>query len=385
MTRPVYLDYNATAPLKPAVIDAMAAALREQGNPSSVHRFGRLARRAVESAREDVAALVGAEDTAKVVFTSGGTEANNLALTAAGAGRRVLASAVEHESVLKARPDVELLPVDWRGELDLTALQHALARDAAPKLVCVMLANNETGITQPVVLAAHLAHARGALVHCDAVQAAGKMKINMARLGVDSLALSAHKLGGPQGVGALVVSGSVQLLPTLKGGGQERGWRAGTENVAGVRGFGVAAKLAADEFPAMQALAGLRDEMEARLLRVAPEAVILSPGPGRLPNTSCIALPGLLAETQVMALDLAGVAVSAGSACSSGKVSRSHVLAAMKAEPELADCAIRISLGWRTTAEDIDDLIDAWTPLVARARANSARTADRAADPAPAA
>jgi len=376
MTRPVYLDYNATAPLKPAVIETMTAALKEVGNPSSMHRFGRLARRAVETAREDVAALVGALPR-QVVFTSGGTEANNLAMRAAGAGRRLLVSAVEHDSVLKAARDAELLPVDARGEVDLAALQAMLERDERPALVAVMLANNETGATQPVALVAHLAHSHGALVHCDAVQAAGKMAIDFARLGVDTLALSAHKLGGPQGVGALVVADTVEINPLLKGGGQERGWRAGTENVVGIRGFGAAVRLAAEDFPQMQALASLRDDMEARLLRAAPDAVVMAPGAGRLPNTSCIASPRVSAETQVMALDLAGVAVSAGSACSSGKIRPSHVLRAMGVAPELAANAIRISLGWRTQAGDIDHLVEAWAALHARAGVSPTGTAGR--------
>jgi cysteine desulfurase len=383
MTRPVYFDYNATAPLKPAVIEAMTAALRECGNASSVHRFGRLARRAIEAAREDVAALVGAT-APQVVFTSGGTEANNLALSALGHERRVIVSAVEHDSILNAAPGAELLPVSRRGRVDLAALQAMLERDKRPALVCVMLANNETGATQPVALVAHLARSFGAMVHCDAVQAAGKMKIDMARLGVDSLSLSAHKLGGPQGIGALVVTEAQKTRPLLRGGGQERGWRAGTENVAAIRGFGVAARLAAEEFPAMKGLAALRDDMEARLLRAAPEAVLLGPRSGRLPNTSCIALPGLSSETQVMALDLAGIAVSAGSACSSGKVRPSHVLRAMNVDPAVAGAAIRISLGWRTEPGDIDHLVSAWTALVQRARANIA-SAERTGQPVPAA
>lgn len=362
MTRPVYLDYNATAPLKPAVIDAMATALTECGNASSVHRFGRLARRAVEAAREDVASLVNALPR-QVVFTSGGTEANNLAIVAAG-GRRLIVSAIEHDSVLKAAPTAEILPVDGRGEVDLTALQVMLESDKRPALVAVMLANNETGATQPAALVSHLAHSHGALVHCDAVQAAGKMAIDFARLGADTMALSAHKLGGPQGVGALVVADTVNVKPLLVGGGQERGWRAGTENVAGIRGFGVAARLATEDFSTIQAFAGLRDEMEVRLERAG--AVVFAPGAGRLPNTSCIAMPGVSAETQVMALDLAGVAVSAGSACSSGKIRPSHVLRAMGVAPELAASAIRISLGWRTEREDIEHLVEAWTALSAR-------------------
>lgn len=369
MTRPVYLDYNATAPLKQPVIEAMTAALAECGNASSVHRFGRLARRAVETAREDVAALVAAEPR-QVVFTGGGTEANNLAIAAAGAGRRILVSAIEHESVLKAAPDAELIPVDSDGVADLATLQTLLARDPRPALVCLMLANNETGVIQPVAQAARLAHEHGALIHCDAVQAAGKLAVDFKALGVDTLALSAHKLGGPQGVGALLIGDAVELHPLLRGGGQERGWRAGTENVPAIRGFGVAARLAAQDLPAMLVLAALRDHMEDRLSRAAPEAVVLASGAGRLPNTTCIALPGLPAETQVMALDLAGIAVSAGSACSSGKVKPSHVLRAMGADERLVGSAIRLSLGWRTSEQDIDHLLDAWAQLVARARSH---------------
>jgi cysteine desulfurase len=369
MARPVYLDYNATAPLKPAVIDAMTAALAECGNASSVHRFGRLARRAVDAARDEVAALVGAEPR-QVVFTSGGTEANNLAITAAGQRRRLLVSAVEHDSVLQAAPEAEIIPVDARGEIDLAALQAMLERDTRPALVCVMLANNETGATQPVALVTHLAHAHGALVHCDAVQAAGKMEIDVARLGADTLSLSAHKFGGPQGIGALIIADSVELRPALKGGGQERGWRAGTENMPAIRGFGVAARLAREDLAAIQTLGALRDAMEERLLRVAPDVMVMAPGAGRLPNTSCVALPGIPAETQVMALDLAGIAVSAGSACSSGKVRPSRVLRAMGASAEIAASAIRVSLGWRTAPEDIEHFVDGWTTMVARIRGN---------------
>lgn len=382
MTRPVYLDYNATAPLKPAVIEAMIAALVDVGNASSVHRFGRLARRMVETAREEVAALVGAAP-GQVVFTSGGTEANNLAIAAAGVGRRILVSAIEHESVLKAAPEAEIIRVDGHGRIDLATLEALLQRDTRPALVCVMLANNETGVLQPVAQVAALAKSYSARTHCDAAQAAGKTAIDMVKLGVDTLTLSAHKLGGPQGIGALVVSDHMEIRPSLLGGGQERGWRAGTENVPAIRGFGVAAGLARRDLPAMADLAVWRDAMEARLRQAAPEAVVVAGGAERLPNTSCVALPGLVAETQVMALDLAGVAVSAGSACSSGKVRPSHVLRAMGASPELAGSAIRVSLGWRTTREDIDEFVGAWAALAARARAN-VESAERA-QPAPAA
>lgn len=362
MSAPVYLDYNATAPLKPAVIEAVASALAETGNPSSVHRFGRAARRAVETAREQVAALVNAAPSS-VVFTSSGTEANNLALHQAGS-RPVLVSAIEHDSVLRVARDATRIPVTRDGIVDLDALDRLLAGTSGA-LVAVMLANNETGVIQPVADVARIAHTHGALVHCDAAQAAGKIAVDMRALGVDTLALSAHKFGGPQGVGALVVADRVAVTPLVAGGGQERGRRAGTENVAGIAGFGVAASLAAADLPRMDEIARLRDAMENRLRSTAPEAVIFGAAAKRLPNTICIAMPGVAAETQVMALDLAGVAVSAGAACSSGKVKASHVLTAMDAGA-LAGSAIRVSAGWRSTAVDFDRFAEAWTSLWAR-------------------
>jgi cysteine desulfurase len=376
MSTATYLDYNATAPLKPAVIAAMSTALAETGNASSVHRFGRVARRGIETAREQVAALVGAAPH-QVVFTGGGTEANNLAL-AHSAGARMLVSAVEHDSVSRAADAATAIPVDRNGVVDLAAFERLVARDGAPALVAVMLANNETGVIQPVAEVARIAHAHGSLVHCDAVQAAGKIVIDMAALGVDTLALSAHKMGGPQGVGALIVGDGVELRPMLRGGGQERGRRAGTENVAGIAGFGVAAQLAARDLDAMAGLARGRDEMEARLRRAVPEAAVFGASAPRLPNTSCIAMPGISAETQVMAMDLAGIAVSAGSACSSGKVKPSHVLAAMGAG-DLAGNAIRVSAGWRSAPADFDRLVEAWTSLWARLGADRAGRAAPAA------
>jgi len=359
---PVYLDHNATTPLKPAVVAAVAAALGCVGNPSSVHRFGRCARRQVEEAREAVAALVGAPPPAQVVFTASATEANNLALRGLTPSRRVLLSAVEHDSVVGAVGDeaAERVPVSEAGVVDLAALERALARDPRPALVAVMLANNETGAIQPVAEAARIAHAHGALLLCDAAQAAGKIAVDWAALGCDMLTLSAHKLGGPQGAAALVAADAVMLTPLLRGGGQERGRRAGTENVAAIVGFGVAAKLAAEDLPRMAALAVQRDRLEAALRAVAPVAVFGAAAP-RLPNTSCVAMPQVGAETQIMALDLAGVAVSAGAACSSGKVRASRVLTAMGIAPAIANTAIRVSLGWSTTEADVDRMIEAWT------------------------
>jgi cysteine desulfurase len=365
-----YLDYNAGAPVKPAVAAAMAEWLGRAGNPASVHRFGRLARRAVEDARARVAALVGARP-AEVVFTAGGTEANNLALK--GSGRsRLIVSAIEHDSVLAAAPDAEMVRVTTDGTVDVAALEGLLAGDDEPALVSVMLANNETGVIQPVAEAAAAALAHGALFHCDAAQAAGKTPVDRAALGADLMTLSAHKLGGPQGIGALIVRDGVDLAPLVRGGRQEMGRRAGSENVAAIVGFGVAAGLAAEDARETGGIASLRDTIEQRLRPLAPGLTVFGATAPRLANTTCLAMPGVASETQVMALDLAGVAVSAGAACSSGKVGVSHVLLAMGVAEDEAACAIRVSLGWDTTAADAERLIEAWGALRARA---SARTA----------
>jgi len=360
-----YLDHNATTPVRPEAAAAVADALARGGNPSSVHRFGRLARRAVEEARTAVAALVGG-DPAGVVFTASGTEANNLAL--GGAGRQhVLVSAVEHASVREARDGVTIIPVDGDGIVRLDALAALLAGDLRPALVSVMWANNETGAIQPVADIAALAHAHGALLHCDAIQAAGRVLVDMQAVGIDMVTLSAHKLGGPPGAGALVLRDGVDVAGILRGGGQERGRRAGTENVPAIAGFGVAATYALRGLALEAArLAALRDRLEGEVRARVPAAAIHAANAARLPNTSCIGLPGLRGEVQVVALDLAGVAVSAGAACSSGKVAASHVLAAMGLDASVAAGAIRISLGWTTAAADIDRFLEAWTALAAR-------------------
>jgi cysteine desulfurase len=307
-----------------------------------------------------------------VVFTSGGTEANNAAL-GAHLGERVLVSAVEHDSVLRARGDAGVLPVDEQGRVDLAALEAALTARAAPSLISVMLANNETGVVQPLPEIVSLAHRHGVRVHCDAVQAAGKLPISLPDLGGDLLTLSAHKLGGPQGVGALVIADERPVAPYLRGGGQERGYRAGTENVAGVSGFGVAAALAADDLAHMAEIARWRDRLEAEARRRAPDIVVHGEGAPRLPNTSCLGLPGVPAETQVMKMDLAGVAVSSGSACSSGKVHASHVLAAMGAAAPGE--ALRVSLGWNSQAVDVDRFVEVWGRIAARRDARRRATA----------
>jgi cysteine desulfurase len=362
--RETYLDWNATAPLRPQAAAAVTAALARCGNASSVHRWGRAARREVEWAREAVAALIGAPCDG-VIFVSGGTEANHLALL--GSGReRVLVSAVEHGSVLQAATAAERVPVDGDGIVDLQSLDRLLAADPRPALVSVMLANNETGVVQPVAQIAAIAHRHGALLHCDAVQAAGKIPLAGAEIGADLVSLSAHKLGGPPGIGALVVTGAAEPTATIRGGGQERGRRAGSENLPGIAGFAAAAEAAAKGLADYQRVGRLRDALEAAALAAVPQAVAIGAGAPRLPNTCALALPGIAAETQIIALDLDGIMVSAGAACSSGKVGPSHVLAAMGVIPDIAAGTIRISLGWTTTEDDISHFLDAWTGLARR-------------------
>jgi len=362
--RETYLDWNATTPLRPAAATAIAAALGCCGNASSVHRWGRAARQGVERAREAVAALVGARPEG-VVFVSGGTEANHLALL--GAGReRILVSAVEHSSVLQAVPAAERIAVDGDGIVDLDRLEAQLAADKRPALVSVMLANNETGIILPVAEIARVAHAHGALFHCDAVQAAGKIPLAAAQIGAGLVSLSAHKLGGPPGIGALVVTGNAEPAAIFRGGGQESGRRAGSENLPGIAGFAAAAEAAVAALADNERVRQLRDGLEAAAVAAVPEAVVIGAGRKRLPNTTALALPGVSAETQVIALDLAGIMVSAGAACSSGKVGPSHVLAAMGVAPEIAAGTIRVSLGWTTTEADIAHFLEAWTALARR-------------------
>ena len=363
-----YLDYNATAPLRPEARAAMVAALGEVGNASSVHAEGRAARARIETARSAVARLVGGE--AKLVtFVSGGTEANNTVLTPdwrlgseiVDLGTLVI-GATEHPSVTAgggfAVDEIRRIPVDGEGIVDLEALRALLAEAGGRALVSVMLANNETGAIQPVAEVAAIAHEAGALVHCDAIQAAGRIPIDIKALGVDVMTLSAHKIGGPQGAGAIVrAAEAATFAPLLTGGGQERRTRAGTENVAAIAGFGAAADAALKDLDKADVWASWRD----RLAEIAgPEATVFSAGAARLPQTLCLAVPGIPAETLVIALDLDGIAVSSGSACSSGKVAPSHVLEAMGVDPELAKCAIRLSLGWDSGENDLDSFATAW-------------------------
>ncbi len=373
MSQRSYLDYNATAPLRAEVRAAFADALSLYGNPSSVHEEGRAARTAIEAARVKVANLVGAR-AENVIFTSGGTEANALALAAqAGEAWHCYLSAVEHPSVLAGgrfyRETTTQIPATLDGVADLDVLARALEKHRPGgwrPFVSLMAANNETGAIQPVAEAAKIVHDARGLLHSDAVQAAGRMPLDMGAIGADMLSLSAHKMGGPKGVGALVLKEGVSVEPLIKGGGQERRRRAGTENVAGIVGFGVAAELAAADLARADAITTLRDALEAGALAIAPDAVVLSGRVARLPNTTCIAVPGAKAETLVIGLDLAGVAISSGSACSSGKVEASHVLSAMGVAPELAQGAIRVSLGFGTTSTDIERFILAFGELIKR-------------------
>lgn len=368
----VYLDWNATTPLRREARDAMAAAWDFAGNPSSVHAEGRQARRLVEEARASVAGAVGASPR-NVIFTSGGTEANALALIP-GLRRaegtpvaRLLVSAIEHASVLSGgRFPAEAtftIDVTRTGLLDLEHLR-ALLSSGPPALVSVMLANNETGALQPVREAAELVHAAGGLLHVDAIQALGKISFDIHAMNADLATLSAHKIGGPKGIGALVLAeGVLGFEPLLRGGGQELGRRAGTENVSGIAGFGAAvqAAMVAMEQDAVR-LESLRHRLESGL-RETPRAIVFADGVARLPNTTLFTVPGLRAETAVIGFDLAGIAVSSGSACSSGKVQPSHVLKAMGFGPQLAQGALRLSLGWSTTAAEIDRCLEAWRKL----------------------
>jgi cysteine desulfurase len=368
----VYLDWNATTPLRPEAREAMAAAWDLPGNPSSVHEEGRKARRLVEDARAAVAGAVGALPS-NVVFTSGGTEANALALTPGlrrGAGapvQRLVVSAVEHASVLAggrfAAGAIGTVGVSGSGLVHLDRLRESLA-GGPPALVSVMLANNETGAVQPIAAVAEIVHAEGGLLHVDSVQAFGKIPFDISWLIADLVTVSAHKIGGPKGIGAVVWAEGVQgLEPLLRGGGQERGHRAGTENVAGIAGFGAAVKAAIGELEKNAIrLESLRNRLESGL-RETPGVMIFSDDALRLPNTTLFTVPGLRAETAVIGFDLAGIAVSSGSACSSGKVQPSHVLEAMGFGRELAQGGLRVSLGWSTSDADIDRCLEAWRKL----------------------
>jgi cysteine desulfurase len=376
-----YLDHNATSPLRPRAREAMNAVLAETGNASSVHREGQAARAHIERARAEVARLVGA-DPAAVVFTSGATEADALALSPdvelSGRALRcdvLLISDIEHPAVRAggrfAADKIETIPVDRDGVIDLGKLDTMLAHHkdtGRVPFVSVMAANNETGAIQPLSEIAARTHAAGGAFHTDAVQIAGRYPFDLAASGADLISISSHKLGGPQGAGALIARNSeIRIPPLWRGGGQERGARAGTENVAAIAGFGAAAEEAAlNVSEEAGRLANLREKLEHGIRAVAAEAVIFSEAALRVPNTTYFAVPGMSAETALIGFDLEGVAVSSGSACSSGKVAASSVLSAMRVEPEIARCAIRASFGWNTTDADIVRFLEVFVRLYAR-------------------
>lgn len=372
MPNRVYLDWNATTPLRAEARAAMVAAFDLVGNPSSVHAEGREARRLVEEARATLAAAVGAQPR-NVVFTSAGTEANALALSpglrgpSGGPVARLLVSAVEHASVLAGgrfpADKIGLIQVTRSGVVDLDQLKRQL-KDGPPALVSIMAANNETGAVQPVTEAASIVHEAGGLLHVDAIQALGKIPFNINSVGADLASFSAHKIGGAKGVGALALTEGISgLEPVLRGGGQELNRRAGTENIAGIAGFGAAVKAALQALPEdVKRMASLRDRLENGL-RDVPGTTVFATGVARLPNTVLFTAPGLKAETAVIGFDLEGIAVSSGSACSSGKVQPSHVLSAMGYDPAVAQGAVRLSLGWSTEPEDINRALEAWRKL----------------------
>ncbi len=370
----IYLDHNATTPLDPRVLDAMLPWMQgAHGNPSSVHRPGREARAALDRARMQVAALVNAQPT-QVIFTGGGTEADNLALKGVCGGTprgRILVSAIEHAAVLGPAEDltrqgwqVQRLPVDADGLLDFSGLQKMLADDV--RLVSVMLANNETGVIQDVKAVCECIRRYGVLLHTDAIQAAGKLPVDFVALGADLMSLSAHKLSGPRGVGALIVDRRVDLAPQITGGGQEHGLRGGTENLAGIIGFGKAAELAHLELDRRSRhLRGLRDQLEARL-KSMPGIRIFAARAERLPNTVQIGVAGFDGEMAVMELDKRGIAVSSGSACHSGSGQPSHVLLAMGMDAVQARTAVRISFGMDNSAHDVEALLAALAAVTAK-------------------
>lgn len=375
-----YLDHNATAPVRPEVIDAVAAAMAQDGNALSVHEEGRSAHKRVEDAREALRALVNAPVNG-VIFTSGGTESIHYALHGVIAPhkvKRILVSAIEHPAVLAnaqaAGAEIEIIPARSSGKIDIAWLSDRLkeydaARDGA-FVVCAMYANNETGVIQPVRDIADMAHDSGGLFFCDAAQAVGKTPVNFVMSGADMMSLTGHKFGGPLGVGALIAGPNLPLEPVMRGGGHEENRRAGTHNVAGIAGLGVAARLAEKSLARGDEIAALRDRIESAAQ--AAGAKIWGKGEDRLPGTSCLSAPGFSGATQLMTMDLAGIAISAGSACSSGKTKPSHVLKAMGASDEDSLCAIRISLGWNSTQEDADAFIREWPAAYERIKMRAA-------------
>ncbi len=371
--RSIYLDYNATAKIRPEVLDLVTKVMSEVGNASSAHTFGAQARKYVKNARSQVATLC-AVTADQVVFTSGATESINTVLSGFR-NKRTLISAIEHPAVIAAAPHAEKIPVTTDGIIDMAAYQTLLNTGEPPALVSVMLVNSETGVIQPIAEMARMAHEIGALFHTDAVQGAGRIDISLDKLNVDFMSLSAHKFSGPQGVGAIITREDIDLPKFMLGGGQEKNRRAGTHNTAGIAGMGLAAELALQNMPDYADIQKLRDDLETRILNISihpssseHDAIIYGQNAPRVGNTTNIALKGVPAQTQMIALDLDGIAVSSGSACSSGTFKASHVLMAMGASKDEAKSALRISLGWATTQTDIDRFLESWEKIVKRTR-----------------
>lgn len=360
----IYLDYNATAPIRPEVLELTAKVMGEVGNASSVHGFGRAARKYVEDAREQVAALCGV-NADQVIFTSGATEATNTILCGYK-DKKTIISSIEHPAVKDSLPHAIEIPVTKDGVVDLEIHKSTLEKEK-PDLVSIMLVNSETGVIQPIKEMAELAHQHGALFHTEVVQAAGRMDISLNALGVDFMSLSAHKFAGPQGVGALIIRDGLEAPKFMRGGGQEKNCRAGTHNTAGIAGMGLAAVIALKEMSDYQKrITKMRDDLEAKIKQTSNRAIIYGENSPRVCNTINVGVPGLEAQTQMMALDLDSIAVSSGSACSSGSFKPSDVLMAMGVSEADAKCALRISLGWNTTSADIDGFLESWSKLIKR-------------------
>jgi len=359
-----YLDYNATAPIRPEVLDLVTKIMGDVGNASSVHGHGRAARKYVEDARIQVADMCHVEPD-QVIFTSGATEATNAALSTFK-DKKTLISAIEHPAVVDSLPNAIHIPVTSDGVIDMNAYIELLNDGDAPALVSVMLVNSETGVIQPVAEMAKLAREKGALFHTEVVQAAGRIDINLNKLGVDYMSLSAHKFAGPQGVGALILRNGLDAPKFMRGGEQEKNCRAGTHNTAGIAGMGLAAQMAVEQIDHYQKIGTMRNDLENRLKSISDKIVIYAENAPRICNTTNIGIAGLPAQTQMMALDLDGISVSSGSACSSGSFKPSHVLMAMGVSEEDAKCSLRISMGWNTTPADIDHFIESWRKIINR-------------------
>lgn len=371
MNRPsIYLDYNATTPVKPEVADVMLSVLKSGGNPSSVHHLGRQAKAVLEKSRQTIGDMINCRPQ-MITFTSGGTEANNIALMSSGT-QHLITSASEHDSILQITDSfegtVEILPLDENGLVPVEDLTTALSKqdDNTHTLISIMMANNETGVLQDIQSLAQIAHEAGATFHTDAIQALGKTPVDFKELGVDMMSLSAHKIGGPQGVGALVALEKLNIAPLIRGGGQEVGRRSGTENLPGIAGFAEAVRLVPKNLQKLAEISQMRDHLEKTILDHAPNAKCFGQNSPRTGNTTTILMPDVLSETQVMAFDLDGICISAGSACSSGKVKASHVISAMGASEEDARCTIRVSLGWNTTQDEVDQFVASWIKLYDR-------------------